>query len=76
MRRLIMKPDGWLCTLKACRPGHFLFDDHYLGFKSEYHTDKGKIEAYNEAGEFFCPPEPRDDFIVQPVDPVWENYEE
>lgn len=69
MKRLVMVPDGWPCKFSECRPGHFLFMDKYLGFKSEYHTNN-KSDAYNEAGEFYCGDR---DGLVQPVDPVWEE---
>lgn len=43
------------CTLETCPPGLFLADAYgTLGMKSEYHTDKGAVEAYIvESGEFF-----------------------
>lgn len=43
------------CTLAECPPGLFLADAYNtLGFKSEYRTDRGAIEAYIvESGEFF-----------------------
>jgi len=72
MKRLIMKPDGWPCTLRKCRPGHFLFMGKYLGFKSEYYTNN-KPDAYNEAGEYFCG---NPDELIQPVTPEWEECDE
>lgn len=46
---------GAPCSLEACPPGLFLADAYgTLGMKSEYHTDKGAVEAYIvESGEFF-----------------------
>lgn len=43
------------CTLADCPPGLFLADAYNtLGFKSEYRTEQGAIEAYVvESGEFF-----------------------
>ena len=76
MKRLELTPDGFPCTLAECPPGHFLFKDH-VGFKSEYSTNSGFIEAFNEVGEYFhgdgngeaklC--------IVQPLQPIWRNEE-
>lgn len=41
------------CTLAECPPGLFLFGN-CLGFKSEYSTNEGKIDAFVVAsGEFF-----------------------
>lgn len=71
MKVLLIEPNGWPCKLSECPAGHFTWGDN-LGFKSEYRRD-GKTEAYNEGGEFFCPPEPREDFIVQPVVAVWRD---
>jgi len=46
---------GEPCTLESCPPGLFLAAAYgTLGMKSEYHTDKGAVEAYIvESGEFF-----------------------
>lgn len=68
MKKLVLNPDGWPCTLAECPPGAFLHSEKHLGFKSEYHTSTGKIEAYNEAGEFYCG-DPKD--LVQPLLPEW-----
>jgi hypothetical protein len=74
MKRLELQPNGWPCRLDECPPGPFVNGNDSLGFKSEYSKD-GKIEAYNEAGEFFvagCSDEPcRREIMVQPVLPVW-----
>ncbi len=75
MRQLIAKPNGWPCTLADCPPGHMAGTGERaksVWFKSEYFTDKGKIEAYNEAGEFLCV-EPHE--MVQPIVFVWEESE-
>lgn len=68
MKRLVMMPDGWSCTIDECRPGHFAFKG-LLCFKSEYGV---KPECFNEAGEYlqYAPSD-----LVQPVDPVWEEFE-
>lgn len=46
---------GEPCTLEACPVGLFIADAcDTLGMKTEYHTDKGAVEAYIvESGEFF-----------------------
>lgn len=76
MRRLVMVPDGWPCTLRECRPGHFVWDD-CLCFKDEY-AEAGN--SYNEAGEVFWggvkTASERDALVVQPVAPVWQEYED
>ncbi len=41
-----------------------------LCFKSEYHTEAGRIEAFNAAGEYLCV-DPST--IVQPVAFRWEE---
>ena len=69
MKLLMIEPRGWPCALKEAPPGHFLFTDT-LCFKSEYHTPVGEIEAYTEAGEFFCA---GSEALVQPVIAVWEE---
>lgn len=79
MKRLVIVPDGWPCSLAECRPGHFVCDE-ILGFKTEYRESDGKIQAYNEAGEFFWAgtkeESERRRIIVQPVNPTWQEYEE
>ena len=78
-KRLVMVPCDWPVTLEECPPGHFIFDGEYIGFKSEYHNTNGQIEAFNEAGESFSvgsgSETERDQFVVQPVTPRWEEYE-
>lgn len=77
MRRLVIVPEGWPCTLAECRPGHFLWQDS-LCFKDEYGAELGG--QYTESGEIFWGGAPnavaRAAFMVQPVSPVWEEYEE
>lgn len=78
MRRLVIIPDGWDCTIDECRPGHFLHGD-VLGFKSEYSTHSSATcsngGAFNSAGEYFHTPL-KGKTVVQPVSYVWEEYEE
>ena len=69
MKRLLLKPNGFECTIEECQPGLFLSGSE-LCFKSEYMTDKGTIEAYNSAGEFYC-----GKCLVQPLIAEWEEYE-
>ena len=76
MRRLAMRPEGWPCALRECRPGHFVFND-LLCFKDEYGAEGN---SYNEAGEIFwgdvTDRDARAALVVQPVEPVWEEYDE
>jgi len=76
-RRLVLNPLGWPCTLADCPPGPFIVPDHSddtnLCFKSEYHSNSGSSEAYNSAGERFCT---GDETIVQPLEALWEEYDE
>lgn len=67
MKKLTLVPDGWPCTLEDCPPGPFLFKNT-LCFKSEYRSPKGKVDAYNEAGEYFHGEGP-----VQPLKAIWEE---
>lgn len=71
MKQLIINPNGWPCTLEECPPGPFV-DLKYntLCFKSEYHSENGKPEAYNSAGEFY-----HGDGLVQPVIAEWDDVE-
>lgn len=66
MRTLKMQPEGWPLKLSECRPGHFVFHD-LLCFKNDY-----KGESYNEGGEYLMI---KDDDIVQPVTPEWEEVD-
>ena len=79
MKRLILEPNGWQCTFSECPAGLFVFNDSVC-FKSEYCTDKGELEAYNEAGEFFWGGTEsykiREELIVQPVIAEWEDVDE
>lgn len=59
------------CTLAQCPPGLFLFGN-CLGFKSEYRSDAGHIEAFVVAsGEYFWggakSSEEREGLMVHPV---------
>lgn len=69
MKRLVLVPDGWPCPLSECPPGVFAIEDR-IGFKSEYHTDGNKMEAYCESGEFFA----SQHVTVQPLVAKWETY--
>lgn len=70
MKRLLLKPDGFKCTLEECKPGLFLSGNN-LCFKTEYRTEpSGRVEAYNGAGEFYC-----GEGLVQPLVEEWDEYE-
>jgi hypothetical protein len=71
MKKLIMKPDNWVCTLEECPPGFFVVGCN-LCFKTEYHKENGQVKAFNEAGEYFCSEDDRK-VMVQPVVPEWEE---
>ena len=71
IKKLVLNPHGWPCTLEDCPPGHFLHEN-IVGFKSEYRTAQHKIEAYCDSGEFFCRDE---NTIVQPLTASWEEFE-
>lgn len=66
MRRLLIEPDGWPCLLAECPAGHFVYEDQ-LGFKSEYHGEGNRIEAFCDSGEFFV----TQNVMVQPVIARW-----
>jgi hypothetical protein len=79
LKKLVLKPDGWPCLLIECPPGLFVFKDSVC-MKSDYRTDKGELEAFNEAGEFFWGGvetyAEREKLIVQPVTSEWVDEEE
>ena len=79
MIEMIIVPDGWPCTLEACRPGFFVFDNR-LCFKSEYTNDNGHLEAFCESGEAFWggakTHQERDALRVHPVIYKWQEVEE
>ncbi len=74
-KKLIIEPNGWPCLIEDCPPGFFVCDEEQLCFKSEYakiDATNGNvinsIEAFNSAGEYFCPR----NIFVQPVFYKWE----
>lgn len=69
MKKCVIEPDGWECTLAECPPGFFMYGND-LCFKSEYGTDKGHAEAFGASGEYFVL---GDEIIVQPVHYQWEE---
>lgn len=78
MKRLVLEPSGWQCTLEECPAGLFVYENT-VGFKSEYRTN-GIIEVFCDSGEVFWggvnSTKERDKLIVQPVVTEWEEYEE
>ena len=46
--------------------------DGLLCFKSEYHTESGKMEVFNEGGEYLSI---KNNDMVQPVKPEWTDIE-
>ena len=75
MKRLVIIPVGWPCTLGEAPPGPFIDPRHgdLLCFKSEYNHNNGQVMAYNSAGEFFCAE--CNATIVQPVEMQIEEFE-
>ena len=67
MKKLVLVPVGWPCSLEECPPGAFLFAEEHVGFKSEYRRSDGKPEAFNEAGEAY-----HGDGPVWSLKPTWE----
>lgn len=92
MKRLVVVPAGWPCTLAECPPGLFLFEGKHLGFKTEYKSPiqehrgphdemRYDIEVFVAAsGETFwgghTVREERQKLVVQPCTYEWEEYEE
>jgi len=70
MKRLVLMPNGWACTLEECPPGLFIFNKQVC-FKSEYHNN-GNVEAFNNSGEYLSINQKE---IVQPVDYEWQEDE-
>lgn len=91
MKRLVMEPVGWPCTLRECPPGFFLYEDTVC-YKTEYERmepdgpvnipgDKIRwkmgtgTDAYNSAGEHFCVGTPEEREKIM-VQPLEEQWEE
>lgn len=75
MKILVLKPEGWSCSLDECPSGLFLYNDNVC-FKTEYHTTDGLVEAYCESGEVFVggvSSKERDNLIVQPLVSEWDE---
>lgn len=74
----MLDPEGWPCALEACPPGPFSWlegpAEGLLGYMSEYSDAHGPM-AYNSAGERIPMHEHRK-AKVQPLEPVWEEFEE
>lgn len=74
MKRLVILPDGWPCTLAECPPGLFLFQERTLGLKTDYSDDQPYVV---DSGEVFWggvgTPEDREELIVQPCAWGWVN---
>lgn len=52
-KKLTLVPCGFEMSLQECPTGYFLYDKDYVGFKLEYTTSSGKIEAFCDTGEFY-----------------------
>lgn len=68
MKQLVIKPLDFPCKLEEAPPGMILFSWGSIGFKTEYHRQDGKPEAYNEAGEAL---HLKDGELVTPCHWVW-----
>lgn len=64
MKKMVLVPDNWACSIEECPPGPFAYfyceennpesvPNTFLGFKSQYHTN-GKIDAYCVSGGVYC----------------------
>lgn len=70
MKRLVLEPEGWPCTLRGCPPGFFVHGET-VGLKTEYGAMEsdgpmgscgtelhwicgGGVDAYCDSGERFC----------------------
>ncbi len=75
MKRLVIEPAGWACTLGEAPPGPFIDPRHgdLLCFKSKYNHEDHSVMAFNSAGEFFHAE--GNATIVQPVEMQVEEYE-
>jgi len=87
MKRSVINPIGWKCTLRECPPGLFTYNGE-LGFKSVHpgmicvrdtpgdrlwQVNNGSIDAYYAAGGSHFN---EDDMTeVQPCEYVWEEYD-
>lgn len=92
MRRLILVPSGWPTTLSECPPGLFMYEGElcfkteYEAMEPDGPVNvpgdqvrwkmSNRVDAYNSAGEHFCPghPDKRNDIEVQPLSWEWEDY--
>lgn len=76
MKKLVVAPNGWPCTLAECPPGLFTYNEA-LAVKSEYRSAEGygTVKAYlADDGEFFAPLSDKtacDRLVVQPCVYKW-----
>jgi hypothetical protein len=71
MKKILIIPHGWPCTLNECPPGHFMIDDE-LCFKAVHVTAMGgcPVAYFSTGGGYMKDP----DELVQPV--VVESWED
>jgi len=78
MKKLMMEPQGWKCTLEECPAGFFVFAGD-VGFKTEYSNGNGDMEVFCSSGESFAggtnSESERKALMVQPVSAVWVEME-
>lgn len=74
MKRFVIKPENWSCTLAECPAGFFMFNDQ-LCLKTEY-VGCGPQGVYGASGEVFWGGAKtgaiRQKVLVMPVKVVWE----
>jgi len=51
VRELVVKPDGWKCTLEECNCGLFVYKKKIVGVKVD--SIDGSLIAYDSFGEEF-----------------------
>jgi hypothetical protein len=73
MKKLLLEPKGWTCSLEECPPGLFVSEDRIVGFKSLYSPDKdGYLDVYEESGDIYPGRDvDKRKMMVQPVKSVW-----
>lgn len=52
IKKLILRPKDWECTIAECPPGPFVFDGD-VGFKTAYRHSGGHSEVFCSNGDAF-----------------------
>jgi len=71
MKKLVLNPDGWPCTLQDCPPGFFLFQDSvcYKSKYNDYYVGTGGSMFWGGTSTKVD----RDKLLVQPLLEAWEE---